>query len=81
MSFPEDTIQLCSVIIAGIASQVFSNFRCGLMIITNTIVLIGAVLVDSKFKKLNWAFCILTCAALPDSNAHGRLASFYSKAA
>ena len=50
MSFPEDTIQLCSVVIAGIASQVFSNFRCGLMIIANTLVLIGAVLVSSKFQ-------------------------------
>jgi ACS family allantoate permease-like MFS transporter len=49
MSFPEDTIQLCSVIIAGVASQVFSNFRCGLMILANIIVLIGAVLVSSKY--------------------------------
>lgn len=61
MSFPEDSIQLCSVVIAGIASQVFSNFRCALMIIANAIVLIGAVLVST----------------LPDSNAHGRLGAFY----
>lgn len=52
MSFPEDSIQLCSVVIAGIASQVFSNFRCALMIIANTIVLIGAVLVSSKPRCL-----------------------------
>lgn len=51
MSFPEDTIQLCSVIVAGIASQVLSNFRCGLMILTNIIVLIGAVLVSSKLRS------------------------------
>jgi hypothetical protein len=48
MSFPEDAIQLCSVVIAGIFAQLVPNSRCALMIVANTIVLIGAVLVDSK---------------------------------
>lgn len=51
MSFPEDAIQLCSVVVAGIISQLVPNSRCVLMIITNTIVLISAVLVDSEFES------------------------------
>jgi ACS family allantoate permease-like MFS transporter len=48
MSFPEDSIQLLSVVVAGIASQMIPNSRCALMILANTVVLIGAVLVDSR---------------------------------
>lgn len=61
MSFPEDTIQLCSVIVAGIASQMIPNCRCALMIISNTVVLIGAVLVNT----------------LPESHPLSRLGAFY----
>lgn len=49
MAFPEDAIQLGSVIVAGIFSRVFYNARCVLMILANTIVLIGSVLVDSMY--------------------------------
>ena len=48
MSFPEDAIQLFSVVVAGFASQAIPNSRCALMIVANTVVLIGAVLVDSE---------------------------------
>lgn len=48
MSFPEDAIQLFSVVVAGFAAQAIPNSRCALMILANTIVLIGAVLVDSQ---------------------------------
>jgi ACS family allantoate permease-like MFS transporter len=51
MSFPEDAIQLCSVVVAGIFAQLVPNSRCALMIVANTIVLIGAVLVDSKYNQ------------------------------
>jgi uncharacterized membrane-anchored protein len=47
-SFPEDTIQLLLVIATGIFSQIVPNSRCVLVIIANTIVLIGAVLVNSR---------------------------------
>lgn len=49
------------------------------MIIANTIVLIGAVLVSSKYLLAPVMRCELTWIALPDSNAHGRLGAFYSK--
>lgn len=54
MSFPEDTIQLCSVIVAGIFAQVVPNSRCALMIVANIIVLVGAVLVNSEYCYLNF---------------------------
>ncbi|KAN0112527.1 putative pantothenate transporter [Hyaloscypha variabilis] len=61
MSFPEDAIQLCSVVVAGIFAQLVPNSRCALMIVANTIVLIGAVLVDT----------------LPESHRLSRLGAFY----
>ena len=78
MSFPEDTIQLCSVIVAGIFAQVIPNSRCALMIIANTIVLIGAVLVNSKFITISMR-AALTVIALPASHPLNRLGSFYSE--
>ena len=51
MAFPEDAIHFMSVIVAGVISQTVPNSRCALMIITNVIVLIGAVLVGSTSKK------------------------------
>ncbi|EXK82500.1 hypothetical protein FOQG_13211 [Fusarium oxysporum f. sp. raphani 54005] len=63
MGMPSNTIHLVSVVFAGWFCTRFKNTRCYVMIATNVIVLIGAVLVDN----------------LPQSNHKGRLASFYSK--
>jgi hypothetical protein len=79
MSFPEDTIQLCSVIAAGIPSQVLSNFRCGLMILTNIIVLMELCLLAVSSDQRKQALHILNRLALPDSNSHGRRGAFCSK--
>ncbi|KAG5814141.1 hypothetical protein H9Q71_003403 [Fusarium xylarioides] len=61
MGMPSNTIHLVSVVFAGWFCTRFKNTRCYVMIATNIIVLIGAVLVDN----------------LPQSNHQGRLASFY----
>ncbi|EWY83291.1 hypothetical protein FOYG_13129 [Fusarium oxysporum NRRL 32931] len=61
MGMPSNTIHLVSVVFAGWVCTRFKNTRCYVMIATNVIVLIGAVLVDN----------------LPQSNHKGRLASFY----
>ncbi|EXL68421.1 hypothetical protein FOPG_15506 [Fusarium oxysporum f. sp. conglutinans race 2 54008] len=61
MGMPSNTIHLVSVVFAGWFCTRFKNTRCYVMIATNVIVLIGAVLVDN----------------LPQSNHKGRLASFY----
>ncbi|KAF4953229.1 hypothetical protein FGADI_6204 [Fusarium gaditjirri] len=61
MGMPSNTIHLVSVVFAGWFCTRFKNTRCYVMIATNIIVLIGAVLVDN----------------LPESNHQGRLASFY----
>jgi ACS family allantoate permease-like MFS transporter len=78
MSFPEDTIQLFSVVVAGIFAQVVPNSRCALIIVANAIVLIGAVLVNSKFIA-NIMRTALTITALPASHPLNRLGSFYSE--
>lgn len=49
------------------------------MILANNIVLIGAVLVSSKYLTARVMRHELIYIALPDSNAHGRLGAFYSK--
>ncbi|KAH8893619.1 MFS general substrate transporter [Thozetella sp. PMI_491] len=56
MSMPATTIHFVSVVVAR-----FHNTRCYTMILTNVIVVIGAVLVGN----------------LPESNANGRLGAFY----
>ncbi|KAL6401426.1 hypothetical protein AUP68_15296 [Ilyonectria robusta] len=61
MSMPSNTIHLVSVVFAGWFCSRFRNTRCYVMISTNIIVLIGAVLVGN----------------LPESNQQGRLAAFY----
>ncbi|KAG4258952.1 hypothetical protein FPRO04_11041 [Fusarium proliferatum] len=61
MAMPSNAIHLVSVVFAGWFCTRFKNTRCYVMIATNIIVLIGAVLVDN----------------LPQSNHQGRLASFY----
>ncbi|KAI7759721.1 hypothetical protein LZL87_009044 [Fusarium oxysporum] len=61
MGMPSNTIHLVSVVFTGWFCTRFKNTRCYVMIATNVIVLIGAVLVDN----------------LPQSNHKGRLASFY----
>ncbi|KAF5652158.1 allantoate and ureidosuccinate permease [Fusarium sp. NRRL 25303] len=61
MAMPSNAIHLVSVVFAGWFCTRFKNTRCYVMIATNIIVLIGAVLVDN----------------LPQSNQQGRLASFY----
>ncbi|KAF5620231.1 hypothetical protein F52700_11551 [Fusarium sp. NRRL 52700] len=61
MGMPSNTIHLVSVVFAGWFCTRFKNTRCYVMIATNIIVLIGAVLVDN----------------LPEFNHQGRLASFY----
>ena len=52
MALPEDAIHLMSVVVAGVISQTVPNSRCALMIVSNIIVLIGAVLVGSKLPPL-----------------------------
>ncbi|KKP01030.1 hypothetical protein THAR02_06852 [Trichoderma harzianum] len=61
MSMPSNTIHLVSVVFAGWFCSHYKNTRCYVMIATNSIVLIGAVLI----------------AYLPRSNHSGLLASFY----
>ncbi|KAG4292641.1 hypothetical protein FPRO06_12129 [Fusarium proliferatum] len=61
MAMPSNAIHLVSVVFAGWFCTRFKNTRCYVMIATNIIVLIGAVLVDN----------------LSQSNHQGRLASFY----
>ena len=47
ISYPCDAVQLVSVVASGILAQAIPNIRIALMIITNVIVLIGSVLVES----------------------------------
>ncbi|KAL6693174.1 hypothetical protein J3F84DRAFT_396632 [Trichoderma pleuroticola] len=61
MSMPSNTIHLVSVVFAGWFCSHYKNTRCYVMIATNRIVLIGAVLI----------------ANLPRSNYSGLLVSFY----
>ncbi|KAH7025665.1 uncharacterized protein B0I36DRAFT_293256 [Microdochium trichocladiopsis] len=61
MGMPSNAIHLVSVILAGWFCSRYRNTRCYMMIATNVIVLIGAVLIDN----------------LPASNHSGRLAAFY----
>ncbi|KAJ6010277.1 hypothetical protein N7522_005293 [Penicillium canescens] len=61
MGMPSNAIHFFSVVLAGCFCSRFKNTRCYVMIATNIIVLIGAVLVGN----------------LPESNHSSRLASFY----
>lgn len=49
MGIPCDGIQLLIIVLAGIISQVIPNTRWMMMILANIIVLIGSVLIESKF--------------------------------
>ena len=55
MALPEDAIHLMSVVVAGVISQTVPNSRCAMMIVSNVIVLIGAVLVGSEFTVHHFA--------------------------
>lgn len=49
MGMPADGIQLIVNVLAGVISQVIPNTRCLMMILSNIIVLIGSVLIQSEF--------------------------------
>lgn len=53
MSFPGDTIQLVSVCLAGLVTALIPNFRLGVSLISNCVVLIGASLISALPTSMN----------------------------